>query len=55
MDWKQILANQSDWSQSNSHSKRLSVDEAEILYNEAPLLNLMDAAHNEEVYSSKKD
>ena len=45
MDWKQILAIQSDWSQSNSQSKRLSVDEAEILYNEAPLLDLMDAAH----------
>lgn len=45
MDWKQILATQSDWSQSNSRSYRLSVDEAEILYNEAPLLDLMDAAH----------
>ena len=45
MDWKQILAGQSDWSESNSHSKRLSVDDAEILYNEAPLLELMDAAN----------
>lgn len=50
MDWKQILAGQSDWSESNSHSKRLSVDDAEILYNEAPLLELMDAANKRRKY-----
>ena len=46
MDWKQILESQKNWSTTNSHEKRLTVEQAEILYNEAPLLDLMDAAHN---------
>ena len=45
MDWKHILHRQSDWTRENASSLRLSSAEAVVLYNEAPLHDLMQSAH----------
>ena len=45
MNWTTILERQAAWSRSRSNEYRLSVDEAIILYEHAPLHDLMQAAH----------
>lgn len=45
MTWSTILARQSHWNRSTSSEFRLSVADATTLYNEAPLHELMNAAH----------
>ena len=45
MDWKHILHRQSGWTRENASSLRLSTAEAVVLYNEAPLHDLMQSAH----------
>lgn len=45
MSWSQILARQSAWTRDTSEEHRLSREEATILYEEAPLHRLMQAAH----------
>ena len=45
MDWKQILHRQSGWTRENASSLRLSSAEAVVLYDKAPLHDLMQAAH----------
>ena len=46
MNWREILRNQKNWSKNNSSEYRLSIDEALELYDHAPLLDLMNAAHH---------
>lgn len=46
MNWREILRNQENWSKNNSNEYRLSIDEALELYDNAPLLDLMNAAHH---------
>ena len=43
MDWKEILIQQKDWTESSKQSMRLSKEEAIILYRDAPLHDLMSA------------
>ena len=45
MDWKQILERQSAWTRERATTLRLSSEEAVILYDDAPLHDLMRAAH----------
>lgn len=45
VNWKAILEFQSGWSEQNSEEYRLSIDQATELYDNAPLLDLMNAAH----------
>ena len=45
MRWKQILQRQSGWTREKASSLRLSNEEAVLLYDEAPLHELMQAAH----------
>jgi len=45
MSWSQILARQSTWTRETSEDHRLSREEATVLYEEAPLHRLMQAAH----------
>lgn len=45
MSWQSILERQASWSQATAASLRLTVDEAVVLYDEAPLHALMQAAH----------
>lgn len=46
MNWREILRNQENWSKNNSDEYRLTIDEALELYDNAPLLDLMNAAHH---------
>ena len=43
MDWKEILIQQKDWTESSKQSMRLSKEQAVILYRDAPLHDLMSA------------
>ena len=43
MDWKEILIQQKDWTESTKQSLRLSKEQAVILYRDAPLHDLMSA------------
>ncbi len=45
MHWTSILDRQSAWTRETSESLRLSLEEAVILYEDAPLHDLMQAAH----------
>jgi len=45
MDWKTILARQQDWKRENAEEFRLSEKEATLIYENAPLHALMQAAH----------
>ena len=45
MDWNEILDRQSLWTREDAASLRLSQEEAVVLYEEAPLHDLMRAAH----------
>lgn len=45
MSWQSILERQASWSKATAASLRLTVDEAVVLYDEAPLHALMQAAH----------
>ncbi len=45
MNWQDILQEQSTWTRANAASLRLRPEDAVILYNEAPLHDLMAAAH----------
>ena len=45
MNWQDILQEQSTWTRANAASLRLRPEEAVTLYNEAPLHDLMAAAH----------
>lgn len=45
MDWKSILERQSSWSRETSEQHRLTQQEAVVLYDDAPLHALMQAAH----------
>ena len=45
MDWKDILERQASWSRETGSSLRLTPKEAVVLYDEAPLHELMQAAH----------
>ena len=43
MDWKEILIQQKDWTESSKQSMRLSKEQAVTLYRDAPLHDLMSA------------
>ena len=43
--WKEILARQSSWTRGASSTLRMTTEEAVVLYNDAPLHELMQAAH----------
>ncbi len=45
MDWQHILLRQAGWTKDDPTAVRLSIDEASLLYDEAPLHQLMQAAH----------
>ena len=45
MDWRSILLRQAEWKRDAPSGVRLSLDEATLLYDEAPLHQLMQAAH----------
>ena len=45
MDWKDILERQASWSRETGASLRLTSKEAVLLYDDAPLHELMQAAH----------
>ena len=45
MDWKDILERQASWSRETGASLRLTSEEAVLLYDDAPLHELMQAAH----------
>ncbi len=45
MDWKDILERQASWSRETGASLRLTSKEAVVLYDDAPLHELMQAAH----------
>jgi len=45
LNWQDILQEQSTWTRANAASLRLRPEEAVTLYNEAPLHDLMAAAH----------
>ena len=45
MDWRNILARQLPWTRQHAESHRLSPEEAVELYENAPLHDLMQAAH----------
>ena len=45
MDWRKILARQLPWTRQHAESQRLSPEEAVELYENAPLHDLMQAAH----------
>ena len=45
MDWNDILERQASWSRETGSSLRLTSKEAVVLYDEAPLHELMQAAH----------
>lgn len=49
MSWELILQNQSRWNQSQSKDHRLSSEDALILYDDAPLHQLMSAAHQRRI------
>ena len=49
MDWKSILHRQSEWSPDTADEYRLGVEEALVLYDDAPLHQLMNAAHQRRV------
>ena len=49
MDWKSILQRQSEWSPDTADEYRLGVEEALVLYDDAPLHQLMNAAHQRRV------
>ena len=45
MSWNEILERQSTWTRERAASLRLSPEEATVLYDDAPLHDLMQAAH----------
>jgi len=45
LNWQDILQEQSTWTRANAASLRLRPEDAITLYNEAPLHDLMAAAH----------
>jgi len=45
LDWRSILLRQAEWKRDAPSGVRLSLDEATLLYDEAPLHQLMQAAH----------
>ncbi len=45
MVWKEILARQSSWTRGASSTLRMTTEDAVVLYNDAPLHELMQAAH----------
>ena len=45
MNWQDILAHQSKWTRASASQMRLSVEDAQELYENAPLHALMQAAH----------
>lgn len=49
MEWNQILRRQSSWSSENADELRLTPEEALVLYNDAPLHQLMTAAHQRRI------
>ncbi len=49
MAWESILQQQSGWTQERAQELRLSPEDALTLYNEAPLHQLMSAAHNRRI------
>ncbi|MAZ42398.1 MAG: dehypoxanthine futalosine cyclase [Euryarchaeota archaeon] len=49
MEWNQILRRQSSWSSENADQLRLTPEEALVLYNDAPLHQLMTAAHQRRI------
>ena len=49
MEWNQILRLQSSWSSENADELRLTPEEALVLYNDAPLHQLMTAAHQRRI------
>lgn len=49
MEWNQILRRQSSWSSENTDELRLTPEEALVLYNDAPLHQLMTAAHQRRI------
>lgn len=49
MTWQSILAKQSEWTREEASNLRLSPEEAVVLYNDAPLHQLMTAAHQRRV------
>lgn len=49
MEWNHILRRQSSWSSENADELRLTPEEALVLYNDAPLHQLMTAAHQRRI------
>jgi len=49
MEWNQILRRQSSWSSENADELRMTPEEALVLYNDAPLHQLMTAAHQRRI------
>ena len=49
MEWNQILRRQSSWTSENAEEFRLTSEEALVLYNDAPLHQLMTAAHQRRI------
>ena len=45
MNWSTVLQRQKDWTPENSEQLRLTEEEATLLYEDAPLHALMQAAH----------
>ena len=45
MNWETILKRQSNWSRTSAPNLRLTPEEAVVLYEQAPLHALMQAAH----------
>ena len=45
MQWQEILQRQANWQRSTAEAFRLTVEEAVVLYDDAPLHALMQAAH----------
>ena len=49
MNWESILQQQSGWTPESAQKLRLTPEDALTLYNEAPLHQLMSAAHNRRI------
>ncbi|MBT5284647.1 MAG: hypothetical protein HOL29_01600, partial [Euryarchaeota archaeon] len=45
MSWSKVLERQREWNSKNASQLRLTDEEATLLYNDAPLHALMQAAH----------
>jgi len=45
MSWSKVLERQREWNSTNASQLRLTEEEATLLYNDAPLHALMQAAH----------